>query len=82
MQRFLDINRNLYLIDGNTKQTTPIKFPIHEKNNRGTLAGNNTITTISCNIYQSNNIFRQGPSIDLKGFPIIQYTARTTKRLQ
>jgi hypothetical protein len=65
---------NLYLIDGNTKQSLSTKFPIHETANRGKLAGNNPITSISCNIYQSSGVFRQGPSIDLKGFPIIQYT--------
>ena len=65
---------NLYLIDGNTKQSLSTKFPIHETANRGKLSGNNTITTITCNIYKSSGVFRQGPSIGLKGFPIIQYT--------
>jgi hypothetical protein len=69
---------NLYLIDGNTKQTTPIKFPIHEKNNRGKLAGSGTITTISCNISQSSNIFIQGPSNNLLGFPLRSYSSVNT----
>ena len=65
---------NLYLIDGTSKQSLYTKFPIHEKNNRGTLAGNGVITTISCNIYQSSNVFIEGPSKDLLGFPIQEYS--------
>ena len=61
---------NLYLIDGTTKQTLPTKFPIHDKNNRGKLQDNSTISTISCNIVKSNTVFIQGPSKDLFGFPI------------